>query len=936
MELFLEADGKPTGLLIILICVVVSFLIMAYFRIAMGYRTEQTTELIDDDADQFSEESEVSRDAHVEPRVDPRLITTYKPEPPIDRPLPPPPAVLIAPIQQLIDVDENPAGLPISVDPGLTLRQLLDAKPIATEMPKPKAIQFWFGEQDGKPILHKLDHFRFARKTGGGKCLGADEFVFLSDGQTVRARDLVGRAEYVIGLEDLSSMRQRPVLASFEDNGVRNIVRIKLDNGVVLTRTLEHPLWAGRLHQRQDCGRIDKNLRDRPDRPSPRLRVTESGWVNAGDIRLSGTRPSYTGHVILCPKSLMQVGTKRVPDSDVILCAVLLAEGGLTGRDVRFTSGDRGIIDLMSRAAAAYSCSLRHSDEYTHIIRMNAEIKHVKQPKHPIRLKLIEWRMWGKLSTEKVIPDWVYTLPDSQVAAFLRIMIDCDGWIDEGKNSAPRVNISLASEAMVRQIAQLAMRLGITGTIRYKDNDHAGAWTWSTPQVVEWYNRIGVDVKAHKLDMSVESYRVRKELAATDWNEWRNARPVESQTFSDCPEGYEWRKVVGLEYGEEATVSITVHNDNHAFVGYAVEHNSHILIRIICQLLAQGVEVWYINPKYMPKDQNDPLHINLDPVIKRCTRIAIGTDGKDALRLLEEAARDVEQRVLTSRDEPDVLFALRIIIIDELSLLESKWKKMQDMGITGYDQARTRGVYAIDHILRAGRQPGVFYGATSQDAQVQNSPTNSGVAGNFGMQAGHPSLDGHSLKHIFGDKSDVAKLPPLQGEYDWWVVTTNPLGADIVSRLTVPALSNDWIAEQLATVPERNVEDQIAKIDSGQNRSPKLTKLAEQILAERAVVLEQAVPAHQEAKIDGTPEPHGTGSKQTDRNMEPTLDEDVPIAEQPKRWTDDHLKVYAWIQAEPSISQREVAKRLWNKWEGRWNGRAGQLMADVRIMKELS
>src|SRR6266571_4024681 len=146
-------------------------------------------------------------------------------------------------------------------------------------------------------------HVGLGGPTGGGKCLEENEPVFLADGRVVPAKLLIGKTVEVIGVTDTETMQQTPVLASFSDNGVRTIVEIELDNGIVLKRTLEHPLWTAQLDENQRVGLFKKN-----GKKSPRIRAINAGWLKANDIRMSGNRPNFGGHVVLCPTSLQQKG----------------------------------------------------------------------------------------------------------------------------------------------------------------------------------------------------------------------------------------------------------------------------------------------------------------------------------------------------------------------------------------------------------------------------------------------------------------------------------------------------------------------------------------------------------------------------------------------------------------------------------------------------
>jgi hypothetical protein len=355
---------------------------------------------------------------------------------------------------------------------------------------------------------------------------------------------------------------------------------------------------------------------------------------------------------------------------------------------------------------------------------------------------------------------------------------------------------------------------------------------------------------------------------------------------------------------------------------------SWLLMRITAQLIAQGVEVWYVNPKYMPLDKEG---IDFDPILKRCTKVAIGMSGKDALLLIEEARQVMYDRIKRSRVEKIATFAPMAVVVDELSTLDSAWKELESSKSGRWKDAHNRGVAAIDRLIRWGRQPGVFYLATSQDAQVQNSPTNSGTAGNFGLSACRPNLDPYSLKNILGDKRESKLLPDLRGAYDWWVVTNSPTGQDTVTCVEVPALTNDWILQTVGHVPERAVEAQ-SVIDSSKNQSaPSMAEVAQKMLEARA-----ALPGEVEIPLpDATTGIPVASMEAPQRAVEAEVEAPLPGMEEPKEWSTTQLRVWGWLSEQPDISQREVARRLFGgKCDGVWNGKAGEVMAQVRKLKE--
>lgn len=111
---------------------------------------------------------------------------------------------------------------------------------------------------------------------GTGKCIAHGEPIFLANGEVVLVESLIGKTVDVIGVTDTESMKQVPVSATFSDNGEREIYDIHLDNGVVLRRTSEHPVWAYTYE------------------------TDVAQWVAVS--RLSECTPSRDGHLVLTPR----------------------------------------------------------------------------------------------------------------------------------------------------------------------------------------------------------------------------------------------------------------------------------------------------------------------------------------------------------------------------------------------------------------------------------------------------------------------------------------------------------------------------------------------------------------------------------------------------------------------------------------------------------
>ncbi|MCD6523299.1 MAG: DUF87 domain-containing protein [Candidatus Diapherotrites archaeon] len=71
----------------------------------------------------------------------------------------------------------------------------------------------------------------------------------------------------------------------------------------------------------------------------------------------------------------------------------------------------------------------------------------------------------GRKSREKVVPQFILTAPNEIVAEFLRVFIDCEGYVSK---TAPEIQISTASPSIANGLAYLLLRFGIFSTVKEK------------------------------------------------------------------------------------------------------------------------------------------------------------------------------------------------------------------------------------------------------------------------------------------------------------------------------------------------------------------------------------------------------------------------------------------------------------------------------------
>lgn len=125
-----------------------------------------------------------------------------------------------------------------------------------------------------------------------GKCVDADDNIILANGLVVKAKELIGKN---VELPDIEGKNK----AIFFDNGIKEVVRITLENGVQITRTLNHPVWATLVG----------------DKPQ---------WVNCGDLTIAhkianvSTLYADSGRKILSDRQIINLAQNFDVSDDIL------------------------------------------------------------------------------------------------------------------------------------------------------------------------------------------------------------------------------------------------------------------------------------------------------------------------------------------------------------------------------------------------------------------------------------------------------------------------------------------------------------------------------------------------------------------------------------------------------------------------------------------
>lgn len=403
---------------------------------------------------------------------------------------------------------------------------------------------------------------------GLGKCVHWQEMIPLADGRLVQAKDLVGTEFEVVAWQEDGTQVRRRARAAW--NAVEATYRIHTVSGREAVRNADHPFWHAKAVSAVKGGRAKGTVT---------LTPTGAGWTPLGKIA--------AGDLVLVPEAHSAEGTKPVDPDHAVLAGYLLGDGGTTTSHITFTQMEgpaleefRAVVDRMD----AEIVSMNRPHHY----RVRMKKQHHGWNADGIRVRtspfvelVRDWGLRGKTARQKSFPDWVWTLPNDQLAVVLGRLFACDAWVYYGERAGgngvnAQVAIALASERMIRDVETAMLRLGIWGNVRARtvtlDSKKFQAWEWSCRDreaLTRMAQVIDMPGKNEKLQAMVEALATRSAARMTRWPR-RNA-----------PAGYRWDKVTEVEELPAApTVAIEVDQD-HTFVTTFVEHNTFLGARAV-------------------------------------------------------------------------------------------------------------------------------------------------------------------------------------------------------------------------------------------------------------------------------------------------------------------------------------------------------------------
>ena len=336
-----------------------------------------------------------------------------------------------------------------------------------------------FGELDELTSgLQKGDLIILAARPSMGKCVAWDTPIIDADSgaivtvQELHARGVRGERVRVLTLTPEGRL-EATTPSAFVDDGVKPVFRVRTRLGRGVATTASHPFLTG------------------------------AGWKPLHDLRV-GVR-------IAVPRTLPVAGDEEMPEHEVVLLALLLGDGNLTGRTARFTTTSELLRQEATRCASLMGVAVtaqRHPERapsYSFVTPRG----HANGVTDLLR----KHGLMGHGAATKRVPPAVFRLPLRQLATFLNRLHATDGcaWV---AGSYGRIAYCSVSEQLARDVQHLLLRFGINAKLRrrsvpYRDERRPAyeVEILAAPDILRFDDAIGILGKEEALGRLAELAR---------------------------------------------------------------------------------------------------------------------------------------------------------------------------------------------------------------------------------------------------------------------------------------------------------------------------------------------------------------------------------------------------------------------------------------------
>nr|WP_262681869.1 LAGLIDADG family homing endonuclease [Hymenobacter rubripertinctus] len=272
-----------------------------------------------------------------------------------------------------------------------------------------------------------------------GICVTGDTLVHDADtGARVRIDELADRVGSfrVQGVDAELNPAVAPITRFF-DNGVRDVVKVRLRDGSTATMTPDHQV------------------------------LTEAGWQAIGQLA--------PGDFIAAPRQLAVENEADYDLDKLRTLAYLLADGSLTsGACCNFVSNSPALVAAYtaSTSTAFENLTVSTLQQVRDVTRVSVKVAEKGYYHEPT--SLLAWlrelglktQKGGLASREKFVPEFVFGLNQTCIAHFVAALWDCDGHV-----GAKICSYKTISPLLARDVQTLLLRLGLRA-VTYETSYH--------------------------------------------------------------------------------------------------------------------------------------------------------------------------------------------------------------------------------------------------------------------------------------------------------------------------------------------------------------------------------------------------------------------------------------------------------------------------------
>jgi recombination protein RecA len=264
------------------------------------------------------------------------------------------------------------------------------------------------------------------------KCFAEGTRVFDPvTGRTHRIEEIVEQQlpVNVVAADKNGALRIRKVTSWF-DQGVRDVIGLKLRDGTELWVTPDHEI------------------------------MTERGWLTAGDLT--------PGDRVARPRAFLGFGSHEpIAPEHARLLGYLIGDGYVGGKTpIHFINTAESLHEDVAKIVEALGCDVKSTSQ-----EISVAISHRRGEKNGV-LELCRWAgIYGCLAPTKMIPP-AFFAPDVSadvVSNLIFGMFETDGYVSREQTGGLRVGFTTTSEQLAQQIHWLLLRWGIGNGVQRRD-----------------------------------------------------------------------------------------------------------------------------------------------------------------------------------------------------------------------------------------------------------------------------------------------------------------------------------------------------------------------------------------------------------------------------------------------------------------------------------